>query len=198
MVEEILVEEKKDEPEPKPMYKPQLPYPQRFKKKALDEQFSKFLDIFKMIHINIIFADVSEQMSNYAKFIKDVMSKKIRLQENELANRSITYPRGIVEVVLVKFDKFIFPADFVILGMDEDEEAPLIFGRPFLATARELIDVHKGELNLRVGGEAVIFNIYHAMRGPSEELMSRWRDAWLRMRKLIKKRIGNFVNKRLS
>ncbi|XP_073133358.1 uncharacterized protein [Henckelia pumila] len=184
MVEEIVAEEPKQEAVSKPMYKPQLPYPQRFKKKALDEQFSKFLDIFKKIHINIPFTDALEQMPNYDKFIKDVMSKKRRLQDNEvvnlteecstilqkktleleevrattitlqLADRSITYPQGIVEDVLVKVDKFIFPADFVILDMDEDEETHLIFGKPFLATARALIDVHKGELTLRVGGEA--------------------------------------------
>ncbi|XP_073046073.1 uncharacterized protein [Primulina eburnea] len=69
----------------------------------------------------------------------------------QLADRSLTYPRGIVEDVLVKVDKFIFPADFVILDMEEDQDAPLIFGRPFLATGKALIDVHKGELTLRVG-----------------------------------------------
>ncbi|XP_073033752.1 uncharacterized protein [Primulina eburnea] len=86
----------------------------------------------------------------------------------QLADRSLTYPRGIVEDVFVKVDKFIFPADFVILDMEEDQDAPLIFGRPFLATGKALIDVHKGELTLRVGGEAVIFNIYHAMKESDE------------------------------
>ncbi|XP_073136970.1 uncharacterized protein [Henckelia pumila] len=86
VVEEIIVEEPKKESESKSMYKPQLPYPQRFKKKALDEQFSKFLDIFKKIHINISFVDALKQMPNYAKFIKDVMSKKKRLQDNEVVN----------------------------------------------------------------------------------------------------------------
>ncbi|XP_075499395.1 uncharacterized protein LOC142537786 [Primulina tabacum] len=86
----------------------------------------------------------------------------------QLADRSLTYPRGIVEDVLVKVDKFIFLADFVILDMEEDQDAPLIFGRLFLATGRALIDVHKSELTLRVGGEAVIFNIYHAMKGSNE------------------------------
>ncbi|XP_075499257.1 uncharacterized protein LOC142537643 [Primulina tabacum] len=62
----------------------------------------------------------------------------------QLADRSLTYPRGVVEDVLVKVDKFIFPADFVILDMKEDHDAPLIFGRPFLATGRALIDVYKG------------------------------------------------------
>ncbi|XP_073051291.1 uncharacterized protein [Primulina eburnea] len=82
----------------------------------------------------------------------------------QLADSSLTYPRGIVEDVLVKVDKFIFPTDFVILDIEEDQDAPLIFGRPFLATGKALIDVHKGELTLRVGGEAVIFNIYKAIK----------------------------------
>ncbi|XP_073152931.1 uncharacterized protein [Henckelia pumila] len=86
VVEEIIVEEPKKESESKPMYKPQLPYPRRFKKKAIDEQFSKFLDIFKKIHIKIPFEDALEQMPNFAKFIKDVMSKKRRLQDNEVVN----------------------------------------------------------------------------------------------------------------
>ncbi|XP_075521478.1 uncharacterized protein LOC142554694 [Primulina tabacum] len=184
----------------------------RFKKKWLDDQFAKFLEIFKKIHINISFADALEQMPNYAKFIKDVMSKKRKLQEFEtvklteecsaihqrklpqklkdpgsftipcviggsrinralcdlgLADRSLTYPRGIVEDVLVKVEKFIFPADFVILDMEEDQETLLIFGRPFLATGKALIDVHKGELTLSVGGEEVTFNIYNTIRGPN-------------------------------
>jgi len=46
----------------------------------------------------------------------------------QLADRSITYPRGIIEDVLVKVDKFIFPVDFVVLDMEEDEEVSLILG----------------------------------------------------------------------
>ncbi|XP_075499194.1 uncharacterized protein LOC142537573 [Primulina tabacum] len=83
-------------------------------------------------------------------------------------SRDFAYPRGIVEDVLVKVDKFIFPAYFVILDMEEDQETPLIFGRPFLATGKALIDVHKGELTLRVGGEEVLFNIYDTIKGPNE------------------------------
>ncbi|KAG8501367.1 hypothetical protein CXB51_003474 [Gossypium anomalum] len=67
----------------------------------------------------------------------------------QLANRSVKYPRGIVEDVLVKVDKFIFPIDFFVLDMDEDVEVPLILGRPFLATARAVIDVGDGKLVLR-------------------------------------------------
>ncbi|XP_074377771.1 uncharacterized protein LOC141719295 [Apium graveolens] len=55
----------------------------------------------------------------------------------QLADRSITYPRGIVEDVLVKVDKIIFPVDFVILDFEEDKKVPIILGRPFLATDEE-------------------------------------------------------------
>ncbi|XP_075473883.1 uncharacterized protein LOC142504930 [Primulina tabacum] len=187
-VENDKVEEPEKVLKQQPLPKVNLPYPQRFKKKGLDDQFAKFLEIFKKIHINIPFADVLEQMPNYSKFIKDVMSKKRKLQEFEivtketlelgevkpstitlkLTDRSLTYPQGIVEDVLVKVDKFIFPADFVILDMEEDQETPLIFGRPFLVTGKALIDVHKGELTLRVGGEKVTFNIYNTIREPNE------------------------------
>ncbi|XP_073056895.1 uncharacterized protein [Primulina eburnea] len=189
-VKEEKVEEHEKVLKQQPLPKVNLPYPQRFKKKGLDDQFAKFLEIFKKIHINIPFADALDQMPNYTKFIKDVMSTKRKLQEFEtvklteetlelgevkpstitlqLADRSLTYPRGIVEDVLVKVDKFIFPADFVILDMEEDQETPLIFGRPFLATGKTLIDVHKGELTSRVGGDEVVFNIYNTIKGPNE------------------------------
>ncbi|CAA0828832.1 Unknown protein, partial [Striga hermonthica] len=80
----------------------------------------------------------------------------------QLADRSITYPKGIVEDVLVKIDKFIFPVDFVVLEMEEDNDVPLILGRPFLATGDALIDVKNGELTLRVNDEHVSF--YKAMK----------------------------------
>ncbi|KAA3467142.1 Transposon Ty3-I Gag-Pol polyprotein [Gossypium australe] len=59
----------------------------------------------------------------------------------QIADRSVRYPRGIIDDVLVKVDKFIFPIDFVVLDMDEDIEVPMIFGRPFLATSKTIIDV---------------------------------------------------------
>ena len=46
----------------------------------------------------------------------------------QLVDRSIKYPHGIIEDVLVKVDKFIFPTDFVVLDMEEDQEVPLIIG----------------------------------------------------------------------
>ncbi|XP_024022403.1 uncharacterized protein LOC112091896 [Morus notabilis] len=88
----------------------------------------------------------------------------------QMADRSITYPWGIIEDVLVKVDKFIFPVDFVVLDMEEDQEIPIILGRPFLATGRALIDVHSGNLTLRVNEEKAIFNILNPKRSPQEKL----------------------------
>ena len=71
-----------------------------------------------------------------------------------------------MEDVLVKVDKFIFPADFVILDTKEDREVPMILGRPFLATIRTLIDVQKGELTMRVQDQEVTFKVFKAMKFP--------------------------------
>ncbi|GJX47810.1 reverse transcriptase domain-containing protein [Tanacetum coccineum] len=82
----------------------------------------------------------------------------------ELADRSITQPIGIAEDVYVKVGKFHFPADFVVVDFDADPRVPLILGRSFLKTGRALIDVYKGELTLRVGKEAVTFNLDQTSR----------------------------------
>ena len=63
----------------------------------------------------------------------------------QLADRTIKHPYGIIEDVLVKVDKFLFPVDFVVMDMDEDREVPLILGRHFMKTAEVLIDVDDGK-----------------------------------------------------
>ena len=217
-----------------------VPYPQRLKKHKLDKQFTKFMDVFKKLHINIPFADALEQMPSYVKFMKDILSQKRRLADFEIVNLteecsailqrkltqklkdpgsftipctignaiferalcdlgasinlmplsifkrlglgearpttvtlqladiSLKHPRGIIEDVLVKVDKFIFPVDFIVLDMEEDKEIPIILGRPFLATGRAMIDVQRGELKLRVQEEEVKFNVFEAVRHPAE------------------------------
>ncbi|KAK1411651.1 hypothetical protein QVD17_38208 [Tagetes erecta] len=203
-----------------------------------EESAPKASDTPPRLHINLPFVEALTQMPKYAKFLKDLLSNKKKLEELstvilseecsavlqsklpqkktdpgsftipcligslsvnnaladlgasinlmpyamfsrldlgepkptrmsiQLADRSIKYPRGIVENLLVKVDKFIFPVDFVILDMDEDVTVPLILGRPFLATARALIDVCDGKLSLRVGEETVTFDIHQPMRHP--------------------------------
>ncbi|GKD23333.1 hypothetical protein Tco_1225036 [Tanacetum coccineum] len=64
----------------------------------------------------------------------------------EVADRTIKQPRGIAENVLVRNGKFIFPIDFIILDIPEDDNVPLISGQPFLSTAHSNIDVTKENL----------------------------------------------------
>ena len=82
----------------------------------------------------------------------------------QLVDRSLKHPRGVIEDVLVKVDKFIFPTDFIVLDMEEDKEIPIILGRPFLATGRAMINVQRGELKLRVQEDEVKFNVFEAVR----------------------------------
>ena len=86
----------------------------------------------------------------------------------QLADRSLKHHLGVIEDVLVKVDKFIFPVDFIALDMEEDKEIPIILGRPFLATDRAMIDVQKGELKLRVQDDEVRFSVFNVVRHPAE------------------------------
>ena len=82
----------------------------------------------------------------------------------QLADRSLAYPKGKIEDILVKVDKFIFPADFLVLDYEADRNVPIILGRPFLATGRTLIDVQKGELTMRVNDQQVTFNVFKTLK----------------------------------
>ncbi|GKD90821.1 RNA-directed DNA polymerase, eukaryota [Tanacetum coccineum] len=75
----------------------------------------------------------------------------------EQADRTIKLPRGIIENVLVRIGKVIFPIGFVILDIPEDDDVPLILGRPFLSTTHDKIDVFKRKITLRVGEEKLVF-----------------------------------------
>ncbi|PIN08325.1 DNA-directed DNA polymerase [Handroanthus impetiginosus] len=86
----------------------------------------------------------------------------------QLADRSLTYSKGVIEDIFVKVDKFIFPADFVVLDVEADSEIPIILGRPFLATGLTLIDVQKGEFTMRVQDQHITFNVFKAMKFPNE------------------------------
>ncbi|GJY81404.1 reverse transcriptase domain-containing protein, partial [Tanacetum coccineum] len=82
----------------------------------------------------------------------------------ELADRSISEPIGIAEDVYVTVGKFQFPADFVVVDFEPDPRVPLILGRSFLKTSHALIDVNEGEITLRVGREAITFNLDQTSR----------------------------------
>ncbi|GJR50710.1 retrovirus-related pol polyprotein from transposon TNT 1-94 [Tanacetum coccineum] len=75
----------------------------------------------------------------------------------ELADRTVKYPKGIAENILLRIGNFTFLVDFIILDMTEDIKVPLILGRPFLSNAHAKIDVYKRKITLRVGEEKIIF-----------------------------------------
>ncbi|KAL2329937.1 hypothetical protein Fmac_017518 [Flemingia macrophylla] len=215
-----------------------IPYPHAPSKNDKERQFARFMDIIKRLQINIPFTEAMEQMPTYARFMKDLLTKKRRFLEEEtveleagcsaiiqkslpqksrdpgsftllvtigelfvgkalldlgasinlmplsmlkrigdvevrptrmtlqLADRSLKYPHGIVEDILVKVDKFLFPVDFVVMDMEEDTKVPLILGRPFMKTARVIIDMDDGKFKVRVQDEEVVFNVFEAMKFP--------------------------------
>ncbi|KAK8666186.1 hypothetical protein V6N13_006338 [Hibiscus sabdariffa] len=207
--------------------RPPPPFPQRLKKQKHDYQFKKFFDILKQVHINLPLVEALQQMSNYAKFLKDMVTRKKRIEEFEtaaatetclalmhnkipakktdpgsftiecfighnyptkalcdpgasinlmpksvfrklgigeakpttvmlqLADHSYVQPEGKIEDILVKIDKFIFPADFLLLDCEADEKAPIILGRPFLSTSRAVIDFDNDEIIFKVDDDQV-------------------------------------------
>ncbi|CAJ2671898.1 uncharacterized protein LOC123891769 [Trifolium pratense] len=218
-----------------------LPYPPVPTKKDKERQYARFLEIFKRLQINLPFSEALEQMPTYAKFMKEILTKKRNLNEEEtiqlnascsaiiqrtlptkekdpgrvtlpvtignvdvgkalidlgssinliplsvierigslelrktrmtlqLADKSIKRPTGIAEDVLVKVDKFIFPIDFVVMDIEEDDDVPLILGRSFMKTARMMIDIDDGVMKLRVQDEEVSFNLWEAMKHQKEK-----------------------------
>ncbi|XP_031280029.1 uncharacterized protein LOC116138449 [Pistacia vera] len=89
----------------------------------------------------------------------------------QLANRTNAYPEGVVEDVLVQVNELVFPTDLYIMDMDDyssPDPAPILLGRPFRNTARTKIDVHDGTLTTEFDGEVIRFNIFYAMKYPTD------------------------------
>nr|GEW89691.1 reverse transcriptase domain-containing protein [Tanacetum cinerariifolium] len=82
----------------------------------------------------------------------------------ELVDHSISHPVRVAEDFFVKVGTFHFPTDFVVVDFDADPRVPLILERSFFKIGRALIDVFKGELTLRVGKEAITFNLDQTSR----------------------------------
>ncbi|XP_048502790.1 UBA domain-containing protein Mud1-like [Beta vulgaris subsp. vulgaris] len=86
--EKVLEEEAKETEKKEPIvipiapYKPPVPFPQRLAQAKLEKKYGKFLDILKKLHINIPFLDAISEMPSYAKFLKDMLSNKRKIEEN--------------------------------------------------------------------------------------------------------------------
>ncbi|XP_058746038.1 uncharacterized protein LOC131618899 [Vicia villosa] len=87
----------------------------------------------------------------------------------QLADKSIISPYGVVQDMLVKVDKFLFPVDFVVVDMEEDRDVPLILGRPFMKTTRMMIDIDDGIMKVRVQDKEVNFTLFESMKPPKDE-----------------------------
>ncbi|XP_016168452.1 uncharacterized protein LOC107610998 [Arachis ipaensis] len=229
--EPVQGKEPKKEETLKP-YVPKAPFPQRLKGGEKEKTYTRFLDIFKSLHVNTPFLEALQHMPAYIKCIKELLAKKStlkggqtvvinkecnalvqkdlptkkkdpesfhipcvirdtmidkgfcdlganinlmplylmrRLQINELrptyvilqlADKTQKQAVGVVENVLVKVGKYFLPINFVVLDMEESYLHPIILGRPFLATARALIDVEQGELILRIHDEHLTFHVF--------------------------------------
>ncbi|GJU68394.1 reverse transcriptase domain-containing protein [Tanacetum coccineum] len=141
---------------------------------TLESEVSKSLPKPKYTHILTTEMDVSHPWADLGASINlspISIWTKLSLPELtptrmtlELADRSITYPKGLAEDVFVKVGKFHFPTDFVVVDFEADPRVPLILGRSFLRTGRALIDVYGEEITLRVDNEAATFNLDQTTR----------------------------------
>ncbi|XP_058753783.1 uncharacterized protein LOC131626967 [Vicia villosa] len=111
--------------------------------------------------INLIPLSVVKRLGNI-----EMKHTRITLQ---LADKSIISPYGVVQDMLVKVDKFLFPVDFVVVDMEEDRDVPLILGRPFMKTTRMMIDIDDGIMKVRVQDKEVIFTLFESMKPPKDE-----------------------------
>ncbi|GJW52046.1 reverse transcriptase domain-containing protein [Tanacetum coccineum] len=106
----------------------------------------------------VILKKLPEKLGDPGKFL--ILCSFSELNCKALADLDATLA-GIARDVFVPVGRFTFPADFVIVDYESDPRVPLILGRPFLRTARALIDVHGEELILRDGDERLILNMKH-------------------------------------
>uniref|UniRef100_A0A1U7Y1I8 Uncharacterized protein LOC104242465 n=1 Tax=Nicotiana sylvestris TaxID=4096 RepID=A0A1U7Y1I8_NICSY len=84
----------------------------------------------------------------------------------QLADKCIAYPEWVIEDVLLKTGKFIFPGDLIILNFEFNEKIPIILGRPLLATGDAIIKLIKGKVIMRGDNEEVVFNVYKTIQLP--------------------------------
>ncbi|CAH9085690.1 unnamed protein product [Cuscuta epithymum] len=239
-----IIEQNTPQQETKRANAPVVPFPVRVKKGEDRKREYKFMEMISKLHVEMPLTEVLAEMPKYAKFLKDLITNKKRLEEYsvvdlnaecsavvtrmmpeklkdpgsfiipcsihdyvfknaladlgasinlmpaslvdklglggmkptrmclQLADRSIKYPSGIIEDVLVRVGEFIFPVDFVVMDIEEDRGTPLILGRPFLATARAVIDVSDGSLTLRIGEDTCTFRLSEVMNHPEAQTES--------------------------
>ena len=224
--------------EAKPLEENKTPSPLNPEKLKLEGKFEKFVNILRKICIKLPFAEALSRMPLYAKFLKEIFSKKRAIEHNEtialaketsaiiqeappklrdpgsfaipceignetinkalcdlgasvsllplsllkrigigelkptemelkIADRSTMKLVGFVEDIPVKIEGIYIPTDFVVVDIEEDDDVPIILGRPFLATAGALIDVKLGRIVFQVSDKMVGFELENVMKGPA-------------------------------
>ncbi|XP_016700268.1 uncharacterized protein [Gossypium hirsutum] len=183
----------------KPVVMP--PFPGRLMKDKKENEEKEILKTFRKVEVNIPLLDAIKQIPRYAKFLKKLCTSNRRLKGNErvnvgenvsavlqkkvppkykdqgvviqLVDRSVIYPEGLLEDVLVKVNELVFLTDFYIINIEDDNSTnsfDIFLGRPFLSTASAKIDVRSGTLTMEFDGEIVKFNVYEAMGHPNSLL----------------------------
>ncbi|XP_028184851.1 uncharacterized protein LOC114371691 [Glycine soja] len=96
----------------------------------------------------------------------EIMPTRMTLQ---LADHSIIRPYGVIEDDLVRVKHITFPADFVVIDIEEDIEIPIILGCPFMSTASCVVDTGKGKLELSVEDQKISFDLFEVMKHSSDQ-----------------------------
>ncbi|KAH1188257.1 hypothetical protein GmHk_U059772 [Glycine max] len=213
-LEESVEEAEGVEEEDKVVECKEVPYPLVPSRKDKERHLARFLDIFKKLEITLPFGETLQQIPLYAKFLKDMLTKKnqyihsdrIMVEGNcnvviqrilppkhkdpgvvtipcsigEVAvgkalidlgaiDRFITRPYGVIEDVLVKVKHLIFPTDFIVIDIEEDVDIPLILGRPFMSTARCMVDMGKKMLQMGIEDQKINFDLFHEDKDPPSQ-----------------------------
>ncbi|XP_052626783.1 uncharacterized protein LOC111908972 [Lactuca sativa] len=97
----------------------------------------------------------------------------------QLAYKSSVSQRGVLEDALVQVNKLVFPTHFYVIDIEEknpSKSSMILLVKPFMNTAHTIIDVHKGKITMEFNGETIHFNIFEAMRYPSNIYPLYWVD----------------------
>nr|XP_016483019.1 PREDICTED: uncharacterized protein LOC107803766 [Nicotiana tabacum] len=150
-----------------PVHIPPPPFPQRLARRVDDSKLEKFYDILKQLSVNIPFVEAFQEMSVFAKYLKDLITKK-KTTKNEVVNVPHRVSSIIVITIVQKKEDpgEVPPADFVILDCVVDKEIPIILWILFLDTGRALMDLERNEIKFRVNDEEVTFQASKGMKFP--------------------------------
>ena len=109
----------------------------------------------------------------------EIMPTRMTLQ---LADYSITRPYGVIVDVLVRVKHFTFPADFVVMDIEEDTKIALILGRPFMLTASCVVDMGKKKLEMGIADQKISFDLFdedkHLL---NQDVCSKVDEGWKEM-----------------